>query len=62
MTADARDVAMLQAIDGTHRSRVEFEEKCRLRTLAAWGYRWTIDPQGFYRVDWSTVDLPAVTR
>lgn len=49
------DYNMLLAIDGKHKSRVEFEETCRLRTLARFGVRVTTDEGGVKHVDWTTV-------
>jgi hypothetical protein len=50
-----QDVSMLQSIDGAHRSRLEFEEKCRLRTLARYGVVVRFDNHGMARVDWTRV-------
>jgi len=52
------DHQMLRAIDGVHKSRIEFEEKCRLRTLALYGVRLAYDAAGKVQVDWSTVPPP----
>jgi hypothetical protein len=49
------DLHMLQNIDGTPAYGLEFEEKCRLRTLARYGVRVIKDDAGVMHVDWSTV-------
>lgn len=58
-TVSKLDLAMLRAIDGIPADRVEFEEKCRLRTLARYGVRVTRDDGRIMRVDWTSFQLPA---
>lgn len=55
MKITALDVTMLKTIDGMHWTYVEFEERCRLRTLRRFGVVVTRDDQGVMKVDWSTV-------
>jgi hypothetical protein len=56
------DLAMLRTIDGERKDRIEFEERCRLRTLAAFGVRVTFDDRRIAHVDWSTVQPERFTR
>ncbi len=53
---DPRDYNMLRAIDGGHKSRIEFEEKARLRTLCRFNIVVRINEFGIVRVDWTTVN------
>lgn len=46
---------MLRTIDGLHWSRVEFEERCALRSLHRAGVRVTRDENSIVRVDWTTI-------